>query len=430
MPRILKRPMFSRGGSTNKNDGIMTGLVDRKGFENGTEKPLTQAEIYANEYYDQLSKIQPPKPKFNLGEFGMNLASGKYAGDGLISSLAGSFKDPYATYSAADDKRRELDYNTKMAAAKMGISKADAEAIAKAKALASKKKGFRILTEPEKTSIPGLDKSKTYQIDLDTNKIVQVPGSTGEAKTKLMKELEAAGFPEGSPEYEAAIKSFIFKESKTIAERNALALGLTPGTEEYNQYIKDATYITNAAMERDIQSGGMVIGKAARDKIVSNQSFVKTVRTNLDDVTKLLTENQSLGGASGYINRIANKLATATEGFGVDLKAFMPKGLEDKVFDSDIARLSALEALLAPAYARVLFPNQRMTNFLVQEAQDKMNLTGLSGTEEVLNRLQEITNQFDIYIEKNEVLLGNQPVYKDDIKKFKIVDGKLVEIVE
>ena len=108
----------------------------------------------------------------------------------------------------------------------------------------------------------------------------------------------------------------------------------------------------------------------------------------------------------------------------------MPKGLEDKVFDSDIARLAALEALLAPAYARVLFPNQRMTNFLVQEAQDKMNLTGLGGSEEVLNRLGEITNQFDIYIKKNEVLLGNAPVFKSDVKKFKIVNGKLVEIVE
>ena len=114
----------------------------------------------------------------------------------------------------------------------------------------------------------------------------------------------------------------------------------------------------------------------------------------------------------------------------LDTGDYSLEGLEDKVFDSDIAKLSALEALLAPAYARVLFPNQRMTNFLVQEAQDKMNLTGLGGTEEVLYRLEEITNQFDIYINKNEVLLGNQPVYRDDIKKFKIVDGKLVEIVE
>ena len=439
MPRILKRPMFSRGGSTNKNEGIMTGLVDRTDKNQGGRiglqagSPFTEERTSADvkAMMDAMNKYAPVnKGRLNLGKVGLNLAAGKYSGGDLISTLAGAGSDIYDDYTTKDDAYRAAIAKRKQAAVSSSLSQQIAKKTAMNKALASKKKGFRILTEPEKTSIPGLDKSKTYQIDLDTNKIVQVPGSTGEAKTKLMKELEAAGILPGTEEYENAIKSFIFKESKTIAERNALALGLTPGTEEYNQYIKDATYITNAAMERDIQSGGMVIGKAARDKIVSNQSFVKTVRTNLDDVTKLLTENQSLGGASGSIKRLANKLATATEGFGVDLKAFMPKGLEDKVFDSDIARLSALEALLAPAYARVLFPNQRMTNFLVQEAQDKMNLTGLSGTEEVLNRLQEITNQFDIYIEKNEVLLGNQPVYKDDIKKFKIVNGKLVEIVE
>ena len=46
MARILKRPMFNRGGST--NNGIMTGLVDRKGYAEGP----TQAEIYAKEYED------------------------------------------------------------------------------------------------------------------------------------------------------------------------------------------------------------------------------------------------------------------------------------------------------------------------------------------------------------------------------------------
>ena len=34
MARILKRPMFNRGGST--NNGIMTGLKDRTGYDNGT----------------------------------------------------------------------------------------------------------------------------------------------------------------------------------------------------------------------------------------------------------------------------------------------------------------------------------------------------------------------------------------------------------
>ena len=88
MARILKRPMFSRGGSTNKNNGIMDGLVDRteknKGGRIGYAEGPTQAEIYADEYYNQLSKIQPSKPRFNIGEVGLNLMSGKYAGDGLV----------------------------------------------------------------------------------------------------------------------------------------------------------------------------------------------------------------------------------------------------------------------------------------------------------------------------------------------------------
>ena len=185
MPRILKRPMFSRGGSTNENNGIMDGLVDRKGYaeDTGIDSRVvapTQSEIYADEYYDQLSKIQPPKPRFSLAEFGTNLASGKYAGDGLISSLAGSFKDPYAAYSKADDSRRSLDYNTKMAAAKMGISKADAEAAAKAKALATGKKGmYRILSPEEAKSKLGAayDPTKAYQQNMNDFKVTPISGS-------------------------------------------------------------------------------------------------------------------------------------------------------------------------------------------------------------------------------------------------------------
>jgi len=33
--RILRRPMFKKGGSA--NSGIMNGLVDRKGYAEGTE---------------------------------------------------------------------------------------------------------------------------------------------------------------------------------------------------------------------------------------------------------------------------------------------------------------------------------------------------------------------------------------------------------
>ena len=135
MSRILKRPMFRSGGST--NEGIMHGLVDRKGYADGP----TQSEIYAKQFYDQVSAIQPPKPRFNIGQMGLNLVSGKYAGEGLLQNIAGSAQDPYAAFTKEDDTSRNLDYQTQIAAAKYGISKADAEKLAldKAKVTAASK---------------------------------------------------------------------------------------------------------------------------------------------------------------------------------------------------------------------------------------------------------------------------------------------------
>jgi hypothetical protein len=68
-----------------------------------------------------------------MGQIGLNLVSGQYAGDGLLANVARSAKDPYAQFTAADDARRNLDYETRMAAAQMGISRGDAERLAKEK---------------------------------------------------------------------------------------------------------------------------------------------------------------------------------------------------------------------------------------------------------------------------------------------------------
>jgi len=426
MPRILKRPMFRSGGST--NEGIMHGLVDRKGYKHGSE-----AERYRDEYMEMLAGVQPPAPRFNMGQMGLNLISGEYAGDGLLQNIAGSAQDPYTAFTKADDISRNLDYQTQMAAAKYGMSKADAEALVKAKALAAKKKGFRILSAEEAKSALGVgyDSSKTYQRNLDTNQVSQVTGTgVSDERTRLMKELEAAGILPGSDEYKEAMRAFIFKESKTTAERNALALGLTPGTEEYNDYIKGATIRTDAAADRALQGTGIVLGKTARDKLVQNTMFVETIQGNLNDIDDMLAVDKNLGGLSGSIKRIGFKIASAAEGIGIPVKELLPENWETAVFDNDAARLEALETVLAPGFARVIFPNQRMTNFLIQEAKDKIRLTGLTGTEEVRARLAEIKTQFDNYLENNQKLLGNQPtlVQEGEIgKTFIIVDGKLVE---
>ena len=127
MSRILKRPMFRTGGTPNQ--GIMHGLVDRKKYNTGSKD-----EEYADEYYSMLSKYKPPAPRLPLGQIGLNLVSGEYAGDGLLANIAGSAKGPYEQFVQADDATRNIDYQTRMTSAKMGISRAEAEAIARAKA--------------------------------------------------------------------------------------------------------------------------------------------------------------------------------------------------------------------------------------------------------------------------------------------------------
>ena len=108
MSRILKRPMFRSGGST--NEGIMTGLVDRKGYEKGSPSPFNKARTKEDveAILAAMSEYAPlPTPRFPLGQIGLNLVSGEYAGEGLLSNIAGSAKGPYSQWTAADDAKAQ-----------------------------------------------------------------------------------------------------------------------------------------------------------------------------------------------------------------------------------------------------------------------------------------------------------------------------------
>tara|TARA_R100001129_G_scaffold162364_1_gene127553 strand:- start:450 stop:1604 length:1155 start_codon:yes stop_codon:yes gene_type:complete len=101
MSRILKRPMFRRGGST--NTGIMSGLVDRRNYKEGRFGSMTEDEIRSN--IDLLRGLQDqfaplPKTRLPLGEVGLALASGAPIIDAL--SLG------YRKFVSDDDKRRAL----------------------------------------------------------------------------------------------------------------------------------------------------------------------------------------------------------------------------------------------------------------------------------------------------------------------------------
>jgi len=74
MSRILKRPMFRKGGSPNK--GIMTGLVERKQYKLGSVD-REQLKSDTQTITDLLNEYAPiPTTKIPYGGFGIKIASG------------------------------------------------------------------------------------------------------------------------------------------------------------------------------------------------------------------------------------------------------------------------------------------------------------------------------------------------------------------
>jgi len=112
MSRILKRPMFRKGGTPNQ--GIMTGLVDRKGYQQGTYKERALEAL----------KTEAPRDT-SLYEMliggGLNLVGGGGAGEGLMANIARSYKNPSEEFLKAQQARREYDRNLEQTAGQIGI---------------------------------------------------------------------------------------------------------------------------------------------------------------------------------------------------------------------------------------------------------------------------------------------------------------------
>jgi len=123
MSRILKRPMFRMGGTPNQ--GIMHGLVDRKGYKQGTTWEET-LEKYPNiaEAYGAIGGIDQPRDtsmyEMLIGG-GLNLVSGAGAGEGLMSNVAKSYKGPSEAYFEAQRARKAYDSEMKRTAAQAGL---------------------------------------------------------------------------------------------------------------------------------------------------------------------------------------------------------------------------------------------------------------------------------------------------------------------
>ena len=373
--------MFRRGGST--NTGIMSGLVDRKNYKFGS---MTEDQIRSN--IDMLVGLQDqfaplPKTRLPLGEVGLALASGAP----IVDALGVGYKK----FVSDDDKTR---------------------------ALRAKRKSAAVSTV-----------------------LGQALKPTKDTRTDLEKKLIAAGFVPGTPEYQAAMQTLIFKdiapkagfkvltdvEAKELLgtayeEGKAYQMDMDPRSNNYKKVFE----IGGAGTSIQIGIGeGEIQGKAARDKIINQTNFVERQLNNLDTIDKLLQEDPTLGGGVGFIRKFAFDTLSLGKDLNLDLTgAITQLGGEELLLNTNTARLEALEDILVPAFARVMNPNTRITNQMLNEAKAAINLTGLKGSEAVRTKLKEIKRQFEIYIKDQNALLGKtltQP------KKFKIIDGKLVE---
>ena len=373
--------MFRRGGST--NTGIMSGLVDRKNYKFGS---MTEDQIRSN--IDMFEGLQDqfaplPKTRLPLGEVGLALASGAP----IVDALGVGYKK----FVSDDDKTRAL-------------------------------------------------RAKRKSADVSTG-LGQALKPTKDTRTDLEKKLIAAGFVPGTPEYQAAMQTLIFKdiapkagfkvltdvEAKELLgtayeEGKAYQMDMDPRSNNYKKVFE----IGGAGTSIQIGLGeGEIQGKAARDKIINQTNFVERQLNNLDTIDKLLQEDPTLGGGVGFIRKFAFDTLSLGKDLNLDLTgAITQLGGEELLLNTNTARLEALEDILVPAFARVMNPNTRITNQMLNEAKAAINLTGLKGSDAIRTKLKEIKRQFQIYINDQNALLGKtltQP------KKFKVVDGKLVE---
>ena len=136
MSRILKRPMFKIGGST--NSGIMHGLVDRKRYSNG-DIVERAGELIPG--FEELLTEYTPKTKLPIGMLGANLVAGM--------PFSEAVQKPYESFISADDARRA---GIKTGAAKIGIQQALAEAKPSNQSVLAAEKKARYLLPPDATA--------------------------------------------------------------------------------------------------------------------------------------------------------------------------------------------------------------------------------------------------------------------------------------
>ena len=137
MSRILKRPMFRKGGEV--MEGIMTGIKPRQNYSLGQ-----RVEDYKNVM--RAATAGPSTGPDALTRFllqtGEKLIGGESAGGTKLQEIVGSTKDPMQNYFASLDKKAQQEKSIGLQGAILGIKGQQAIDIARAKGINNLQKDY------------------------------------------------------------------------------------------------------------------------------------------------------------------------------------------------------------------------------------------------------------------------------------------------
>ena len=152
MSRILKRPMFRKGGPTNKMTGIMSGIQDRENFQDaGRVGELTKQNLDLLMQSDEGNRSFDPLTTFLL-QYGPALASARPTGS-TIGTLVGAAAKPIESMIAEKRAQEKYMRDIKAGATKLAIEQAGKEDIL-AQEIEGRKdiEGIKAAGKPDKMS--------------------------------------------------------------------------------------------------------------------------------------------------------------------------------------------------------------------------------------------------------------------------------------
>jgi len=313
--RILKRPMFRRGGST--NTGIMSGLVDRKNYKFGS---MTEDQIRSN--IDMLVGLQDqfaplPKTRLPLGEVGLALASGAP----LVDALGAGYKK----FVSEDDKRRALAAKREQAAVSTVLGQAMKEKKTQTPTLKQVRNtsnqelygvkpgetGF--VTAAQILSAPGvfapIDNRMAFTFDTDTKVLSQVPIS--ERDRILDNKAKATAVVSSVNTLKELKNNMLTRLDDTPTGAVAAVYGVIEGTSDQFSQASDALGFTNQNLKFDrsnsekldayLESKGITKGAA---NFAAMKSSVINLAYILAKIKEPLNPRLSEGDIIRQMNRI------------------------------------------------------------------------------------------------------------------------------